>query len=70
MSNQNKTHAVNVGSVYKPMGKNGSMIVANDSAIINHFCTDATGNLIHAVGAARIVYNATSLKSWLYPTAV
>ena len=62
MTNQNKAHAVNVGSVYKPMGKNGSMIVANDSAIINHFCTDATGNLIHAVDVCKIGYNVGSKK--------
>jgi hypothetical protein len=70
MTNQNKAHAVNVGSVYKPIGKSGLINVASDGAIINHFGTDATGNSIHAMGVARIGYNSISLKSWLYPTAV
>ena len=70
MTNQNKAHAVNVGSVYKPMGKSGLINVASDGAIINHFGTDATGNSIHAMGVARIGYNAISLKYRLYPTAV
>ena len=70
MTNQNKTHAVNVGSVYKPNGKSGLNNIASDGAIINHFGADATGNSIHAMGVARIGYNAISLKTWLYPTAV
>ena len=70
MTNQNKAHAVNVGSVYKPIGKSGLINVASDSAIINHFSADVTGNSIHAMGVARIGYNAISLKNWLYPTAV
>ena len=37
MTNQNKAHAVNVGSVYKPNGKSGLINVASDDAIINHF---------------------------------
>ena len=49
MSNQNKAHAVNVGSVYKPMGKSGLINVASDGAIINHFSADETGNLGKAV---------------------
>lgn len=60
MTNQNKAHAVNVGSVYKPTGKSGLMIVASDGAIINHFSADATGNSIHAMGVARIGYNVGS----------
>ena len=67
MTNQNKAHAVNVGSVYKPMGKSGLINVASDGAIINHFSADATGNLIHAMGVARIGYNGGSKKSWQCP---
>ena len=48
MNNQNKAHAVNVGSVYKPNGKSGLINVVSDGAIINHFGADATGNSIHA----------------------
>ena len=60
MTNQNKAHAVNVGSVYKPMGKSGLINVASDGAIINHFSADVTGNSIHAMGVARIGYNGGS----------
>lgn len=60
MTNQNKAHAVNVGSVYKPTGKSGLINVASDGAIINHFSADATGNSIHAMGVARIGYNVGS----------
>ena len=45
MTNQNKAHAVNVGSVYKPIGKSGLINVASNGAIINHFSADETGNL-------------------------
>ena len=62
MTNQNKAHAVSVGSVYKPMGKSGLINIANDKRIINHFSADATGNLIHAMGVARIGYNGGSKK--------
>ena len=62
MTNQNKAHAVNVGSVYKPVGKTDLNCVENDGVIINRFCTDATGNSIHAVDAARIGYNVGSKK--------
>ena len=36
-NDQNKAHAVNVGSVYKPNDKSGLICVANDGAIISHF---------------------------------
>ena len=60
MTNQNKAHAVNVGSVYKPIGKSGLINVASDSAIINHFSADVTGNSIHAMGVGKIGYNVGS----------
>ena len=67
MTNQNKTHAVNVGSVYKPNGKSGLNNAVSDGAIINHFGADATGNSIHAMGVARIGYNRKILKPMQYP---
>lgn len=73
MTNQNKApQTLRVrGYADNPMGaSSGLSNIANDKRIINHFSADATGNSIHAMGVARIGYNAISLKNWLYPTAV
>ena len=67
MSNQNKAHAVNVGSAYKPMGKSGLINVASDGSIINQLARMQQGDLNHAVGVARIGYNGGSKKPKQYP---
>ncbi len=60
MTNQNKAHAVNVGSVLnQPTRESGLMIVANDGAIIDYF-SQYENHAIHAVGVARIGYNGGS----------
>ena len=70
MTNQNKApQTLRVrGYADNPMGaSSGLSNIANDKRIINHFGADATGNLIHAMGVARIGYNGGSKKPMQCP---
>ncbi len=57
MTNQNKAHAVNVGSV---LNQSGSTTVVNDERIINQLAQMQQSDLNHAMGVGKIGYNAGS----------